>query len=118
MKDDILLCASGCRYIAGAIVAQALRDLEDPKQRDDALIFLNSDYCYEILAILGDKAGILRNKIEGYIARVVDIDRQTLYQIQRYARSHTIQETAEYFDISIEDMQFYARWKGITFKEV
>lgn len=118
MKDDVLLCTRGCRYLAGAIVAQALKDLEEPRERDDALVFLNSEYCKNILEVLGDKAGILRSRIESYKARVVDISRQELFQLQCYAHSHTAAETADYFDITEEDALFYAQWKGFTFKEV
>lgn len=117
MKDDILLCTRGCRYLAGAIVAQALKDLEEPKRRDEALVFLNSEYCYEILAVLGDKTGILRSRIDSAIARVVDISRQELFQVQCYARNHTLIETADHFDISEDDLLFYAQWKGFTFKQ-
>lgn len=98
-------------------MTQALKDLENPEERDGALVFLNSEYYHEILAVLGDTTGILRSKIEGYIARVVDINRQELFQVQCYARNHTLIETADHFDILEDDLLFYAQWKGFTFKQ-
>ena len=68
----------GWRTLFAATIRQALTDLSDPSQRDDAVYFLQSETCQGMLSVICDKASVDIQAMNRHIACAIDIDKHMI----------------------------------------
>ena len=104
------------KTLSSAIIGQAITDLEDPHYQEDAYFFLNNEWGHTLLMFSAH--GLSRIKLWEEISSIIRTSSLHKYDVIRYARNHTALETAEYFEVSEEDIHNYGKRHCIHFKEV
>lgn len=104
------------KTMASGIIRQAIADLEDPRYQEDAYHFLYNEWGRSLLRFVCH--GLSQQKFDAEVSSIIRTSDLSTYKVASYARGHNLVETAEYFDIDVEDMRLYGKRHCIYFMEV